>query len=168
MLFTSEPDKIVRIADLPCEENMVFRESLYFKENAGDLPTPEEIRRKAAEVYGPSSKCQRPPPVRFEDLQLLVKYGSAITVAEAQCLRYFNKHMKDRVPTPELFGWCCDQGETFIYMQLISGETLEEAWTSISEEEKTAICGQLRGYVKAWRELRQESEPYYIGKPHTF
>lgn len=160
-------DKIVRISDLPCEENMVFRDSSYFKDNAGDLPSPEVIRQKATEIHGTCSKSQRPPPIRFEDLQLIVKYGSAITVAEAQYLWYFNRHMKDKVPTPELFGWRCDKGETFIYMQLISGETLEEAWLSISEEEKSAICGQLRSYVEAWRELRQESEPYYIGETRT-
>lgn len=146
---------------------MVFRDSSYFKENAGDLPSPEEVRQKATEIHGTCSTSQRPPPIRFEDRQLIVKYGSAITVAEAQCLWYFNRHMKDRVPTPELFGWCCDKGETFIYMQLISGETLEQAWPWISEEEKNTICGQLRGYVEAWRELRQEQEPYCIGETDT-
>lgn len=139
-------------------------DSSFFRENARDLPSPEEIRRKAIQSNGTYARSSRPPPVSFEDLGLIVKYGSEITVAEAQCLWYFNRYMKDRVPTPELFGWCCDKGETFIYMQLIRGETLEEAWPSITEEEGTAICLQLRSYVEAWRELRQESEPYYIGE----
>ncbi|KAK3945943.1 hypothetical protein QBC46DRAFT_370384 [Diplogelasinospora grovesii] len=155
--------RVVRVAELPSGENVVFHDSSFFKNNAGDLPSPEEVRQKDVEINGTNPRGDRPPPVRFEERGLVVKYGSYITVAEAQCLWYFNRHMKDEVPTPELFGWRRDGGETFIYMQLIRGDTLEEAWPSLSEEERRTICEQLRGYVEAWRELRQESEPYYIG-----
>lgn len=46
------------------------------------------------------------------------------------------------------------------YMQLVRGQTLEEAWPSLSEQEINLICEQLRRCVAGWRGLRQESEPY--------
>ena len=156
--------KTLHIGELPCTESVVFRDSSYFKNSTGELPTPEEVRRKDIEVNDIRARTERPPPIPFEDRGVVVKYGSEITIAEAQCLWYFNRHMRDEVPTPELFGWCRDGGETFIYMQLVEGDTLEQAWPSLSAEERAAICEQLRGCVKAWRELSQESEPYYIGR----
>lgn len=155
--------KVVHIAELLSEDNVMFRNTSFFQENSGGLPSPERVRQRDTEINGPFLRRSYRPPIPFEELGLIVKYGSRITKAEGQCLWYFNKYMKDEVPTPEVFGWCCDDGDTFIYMQLVRGQTLEEAWPSLSEEKRTSICGQLRGYVDAWRRLRQESEPYYIG-----
>ncbi len=121
----------MHIADLPSEENLLLLNSSFFKKNAGKLPSPTEVRKVNA-IKGVLPKVSRPPPVTFQDQGLIVKYGSEITIAEAQCLWYFNIHMKDQVPTPELFGWLRDGGETFIYMELVLGETLEDAWPSLS------------------------------------
>lgn len=156
--------KVVRIAELPHEDSMVFKDSSFFQGNVGDLPSPEQVRQRDAELNGPYLPKSARPPIPFEDLGLMVKYGWNITVAEAQCLWYFNRHMRDEVPTPELFGWRSDGGQTFIYMQLVRGQTLEEAWPSLSEQQIKLICEQLRRCVTAWRRLRQESEPYFIGK----
>jgi hypothetical protein len=49
-------------------------------------------------------------------------------------------------------------------MELVRGDTLKSRWPSLTEEEKGTICTQLRGCVEAWRELRQEKEPYFVGK----
>ena len=155
--------RILHIEELPNEESVVFRDSSYFKNNSGELPTPDVIRQKDIEINDTRTRTSRPYPIPFEERGLVVKYGSEVTIAEAQCLWYFNKHMKDEVPTPELFGWCRDGDETFIYMQLVQGSTLEEAWPSLNNEERVSICEELRRCVGAWRELRQESEPYYIG-----
>lgn len=159
--------KVIRIDELPMADNMVLRDSSFFSRRNHSLPSPAEVRQKGTEVNGNDARSPRPPPIPFPELGLIVKYGSYITPAEAQCLWYFNRHMHGIVPTPELFGWCRDGGETFIYMQLVQGETLEEAWQSLSERDRRDVCEQLRSYVLAWRELRQESEPYYIGKNST-
>lgn len=156
--------EIVKVAELPSAENIVFRDSSFFKRNGTELPSPKEIREEDIKVNGFRARSRRPPPIPFEELGLVVKYGSVITIAEAQCLWYFNRYMKDTVPTPELFGWYQDGGETFIYMELVDGDTLEDAWPSLSPEEQDIICGQLRTCVEAWRSLRQEAEPYYVGK----
>jgi hypothetical protein len=140
---------------------MLLHDSSYFNRNTS-LPPPHEVRQRSVRIYGEDVDTFRPPPVRFEDLGLLVKYGSEITIAEAQCLWYFNRFMKDQVPTPELFGWCVDDDQTFIYMQLVPGDTLEERWPSLNAGERTSICEQLRECVEAWRGLRQETEPYIV------
>ncbi|OTB12770.1 hypothetical protein K445DRAFT_320572 [Daldinia sp. EC12] len=155
--------RTIHVAELPNAENMIFRDSSFFQKGQYDLPSPEEIREKDIEVNSFRARSPRPPPIPFEELGLVVKYGSAITIAEAQCLWYFNKYMKDEVPTPELYGWCYDNGETFIYMELVNADTLEDVWPSLSEEDQNIICEQLRMCVGAWRSLRQETEPYYIG-----
>ncbi|KAI1139347.1 hypothetical protein F5Y05DRAFT_412449 [Hypoxylon sp. FL0543] len=155
--------RTVRIAELPRAENIVFRDSSFFKKRGRSLPSPEEVRQKDIRVNSFRARSSRPPPIPYENLGLVVKYGSEITIAEAQCLWYFNRYMHDEVPTPELFGWCQDGGETFIYMELVKGDTLEDAWPSLSKKEQDMICGQLRASVRAWRNLRQEREPYYIG-----
>lgn len=155
------------VGQLPSDDNQVLRDSSFFKDNPVDLPSPEEVRQKDRELHGDCHPMSRRPPIPFEELGLIVKYGFEITIAEAQCLWYFNKHMKDQVPTPELFGWCRAGGQTYIYMQLVRGQTMEEAWPSLSEQEKTLICEQLRGYAASWQALCQESEPYYIGEQMT-
>lgn len=164
VVTTNVVPRIVQVAELPSAENIVFRESSFFQKNGPDLPSPKEIREKDVRINSYRARSSRPPPIPFEELGLVVKYGSEITIAEAQCLWYFNRYMKDVVPTPELFGWCHDDGETFIYMELVNGDTLEDAWPSLSQEEKDIICGQLRTCVEAWRSLRQETEPYFVGK----
>lgn len=155
--------RTIHVAELPSKENMVFRESSFFKRPMSELPSPEEIRKKDIEVNSFRARTQRPPPILFEELGLVVKYGSAITIAEAQCLWYFNRYMKDTVPTPELFAWFQDDGETFIYMDYVDGDTSEDAWPSLNPEEQDSICEQLRKCVEAWRSLRQETEPYFVG-----
>jgi hypothetical protein len=155
---------IIIVDELPSAANELFTESSFFKKYSGDLPSPEQVRQKGIETNGNRAWSPRPPPVPFEDRGLIVKYGSAITIAEAQCLWYFNRYMKKDVPTPELFGWYQDAGVTFIYMELICGDTLEVAWPSMTEEERRVVCNKLRDIVAAWRRLRQEKVPYYIGK----
>ncbi|KAI2616743.1 kinase-like domain-containing protein [Hypoxylon sp. NC1633] len=155
--------KTVRVGELPNAENMTFPESAFFKSNRTSLPSPAEVREESLRVRGSITKSSRPPPVLFKEMGLIVKYGSEITIAEAQCLVFFNRYMKDQVPTPELLGWRRDGDETFIYMELVEGETMEDAWPTLDQQDQDAICEQLRTCVEAWRTLRQETEPYYIG-----
>ncbi len=48
--------------------------------------------------------------VRFEDLNLVVKYGRENTIAEALCLWAIRRFLPDQVPVPEVHGWCEDGG----------------------------------------------------------
>ncbi|KAI1334286.1 hypothetical protein F5Y15DRAFT_295413 [Xylariaceae sp. FL0016] len=160
---TGTNHKIVRIGDLPSADSIEFHDTSFFQKVGAKFPSPQEIREKGAELYDDRARGTRPPPVPYEELGLAIKYGSEITIAEAQCLWFFSRHMKTEVPTPELFAWCHDGGETFIFMELVEGETLADAWSSLSPEDLDTICGQLRTSVEAWRSLLQEKEPYYVG-----
>ncbi|KAI1387954.1 uncharacterized protein F4822DRAFT_296931 [Hypoxylon trugodes] len=146
---TDAMPKTIRIAELPKAENIVFRNSSFFEQHKRDLPSPNEIRERDIEVNSFRPRSPAPPPIPFKELGLIVKYGSEITIAEAQCLWYFNRYMKDTVPTPELYGWCRDNGETFIYMELINCGTLEDVWPSLDQEDQNIICEQLRACVES-------------------
>lgn len=120
------------------------------------LPSTEEVRRAALLSGNPSATNRpRPPPVKFPSLRLLVKYGTQVSVAEAHCLIFIRTHLPN-IPVPEVYGWCHDGGQNFIYMELIEGSTLEERWNDLNEEERTNICQELRTMVESWRALPQD------------
>lgn len=104
-----------------------------------------------------------PRPVLFRSLNLVVKYGLAINIAEAQCL-WAVRNLVPSLPVPELYGWRQDNGQTFIYMQLIDGITLEEGWPDLDIEEKNNICIELRHILGDLRQLRQDPIAPFIGK----
>ncbi|KAI1093218.1 kinase-like domain-containing protein [Rostrohypoxylon terebratum] len=152
------------------DNGFVFPESRYFTSHMSPgepmLPTPAQVRALGHDPANPdTSSTTRPPPVKIPSLSLLVKYGSQVSIAEAECLLLVRKHLPS-VPVPEVYGWCNDQNQTFIYMELVEGRTLEDAWDYISEDERISICSELQGMVSAWRQLSQKlfSESPYIGK----
>ena len=155
---------LVRLADLPTGESRDFRDTAFFADGNTSLPSPDEVYQAGIEVHEGPISTARPPPVVFRDLGLLVKYGSEITIAEAQCLWFLNRHMEDSVPTPQLYGWRTHGSQVFIYMELIRGDTLRERWTGLSDQHRDVILRELRACVNSWRGLRQETEPYFIGK----
>jgi len=157
----------VRISELPSADCTVFRDTSFFRSYDHDLPSADQVRAKGLELWGPESLLPTPKPVLFEEFDLVVKYGADVLIAEGQCLWYFNRHMRDHVPTPEVYGWQVEGGQTFLYMQFVHGETLADVWPSMREEDRDAICEELHQCVAAWRELRQESKPYYIGTVTT-
>jgi hypothetical protein len=63
-------------------------------------------------------------PVRFEDLGLIVKFGSNFSTTEAVSLWAIRKFFHDLVPVPKVYGWRVFEPEgqpreVFIYMQLM-------------------------------------------------
>lgn len=124
------------------------------------LPTtPDDDRRQDVTSFGQG----RPLPIIFPALNLIVKHGLSITVAEGQCV-WAIRHLLPNVPILEVCGWCRDQGETFIYMQLVDGITLEDAWPDMVVEEKYEICVQLHNIWGELRQLKKDSSYPFIGK----
>jgi hypothetical protein len=149
------------------DESVVFRDSSFFKRPNAllSLPTPTEVREVASHSGNPRAKLiTRPPPVHFPHLGLLVKYGTEVTLAEGQCLLFIRNTLSEVVPVPEVYGWCKDDDQVFIYMELVEGMTLEKSWNTMIEGEKTSICQELRNMVNAWRGIKQDSWPPFIGK----
>ena len=143
----------------------VFPESSFFREKrASALPTPAEIRainQASGNVY--ATNFNRPPPVMIPSLGLAVKYGADVTVLEALTQIEVREQLQGQVPIPEVFGWTEDGGQRFIYMSLIQGETLLERWSDMNENERQAVCRELRHIVKTWRALTQDNQDCYIG-----
>jgi hypothetical protein len=156
-----------RLEPFPFDENVVFRESSFFKKSNAplSLPTPTEVREVASYSENPRARLiTRPPPVTFPNVGLLVKYGTEVTLAEGQCLLFIRNNLSEVVPVPEVYGWCKDGDQAFIYMELVNGMTLETSWDTMIEGEKTAVCQQLHDMVDALRGLKQDSWPPFIGK----
>ena len=146
---------------LPSAESAFFQDSSFFDKDGGDsLPSPTEVRKRAMEskFYLPN----RPVPVHFPELALVVKFGTEITGAEGQCL-WAIRRLLPSVPVPEVYGWCRDGNQVFIYMQLVQGETLEKRWDGLSVEEKGAVSLQLREIIGCLGRFEQPSDGRFIG-----
>jgi hypothetical protein len=157
-------DETISRGPFPYEGNVVFRDSTFFTKPNALLasPSPTEVREAASQSSNPNAVDKnRPPPVAFPDLGLLVKYGREITIAEGQCLLFVRNTLSDVVPVPEVYGWCKDDGQVFIYMELVDGITLEKSWGTMTESERIPVCQQLREMINAWRGLKQDSTPIH-------
>jgi hypothetical protein len=155
-----------KVAGLPDDDEVDFHNSSFFREHEStSLPSPDMIRELASRSQDSRAKCRtRPPPVYFPSLGLCVKYGTEVTIAEGQCLLLVNRKLSQDVPVPEVYRWCKDDGQVFIYMELINGVTLEKSWEGLNERDRLAICGQLRCMIDAWRNLGCASDFAFIGK----
>jgi len=107
-----------------------------------------------AELQDPKATWNSPNPVVFSALNLIVKHGPKITVTEGQCLGAIQRLLPS-VPVPEVYGWCREQGETFLYMQLVEGITLEQARPNFDIEDKYESCQQLQGILENLRLLNK-------------
>lgn len=131
---------------------MDFRDTSFFR--SGDpslqLPSPAAIFQQ----FPDKGACV----VKFEHLNLAVKIGhcSYMRLEEAQTMRAVRQvFANNEVPVPEVFGWRKYGDLNFIYMSLIPGQTLREAWPTLFEADKTLICSDLSRIV---RELRRVSQ----------
>lgn len=171
------PDRrlILTPSMIPNSSNFDAKDSRYFKKFT-NLPSPEEVRKKtkAQQLAGTSvdkrrtlyeSDIQRRAPVTvFQELSLLVKWGTAMTISEGQCLYGIGLLLKDYVPVPELYGWRQDGGETFLYMEYLDAQTLEQAWDSLGSDDRVSISGELRIICANLRHLEQDPEDPFIGR----
>lgn len=148
----------LRPSSLPSADNITFFDTSFFANGHKRLPTPAEVRLAA----GPQTKMSRPVPVSFPSMNLIVKYGLTISTAEGQCLLAI-RHLCPNVPVPEVYGWCQDEGETFIYIEKVEAATLEQEWPNLDTEERYEICTQLRCIIDELRQLQQDPSNLFIG-----
>ena len=85
-------------------------------------------------------------------------------LTEAKAQKELHHLLQGQVPIPEIFGWTEDAGQTFIYMELVEGVTLQERWPILDETDRLAICEELKHMVEAWRALDQGASVPYIGE----
>jgi hypothetical protein len=129
------------------------------------LPRPLEIRALNKNNPNPfAENFNRPPPVSISSLGLFVKYGGDVTVTETQTPVGLRSRLNGSVPISEVYGWAVDNGQTFVYMELVEGVALNEVWGQLGEPDRLGICEELRAMIQAWRGLKQLEDPPYIGK----
>lgn len=143
------------------QTEMDFLDSSFFASEPvrKSLPTPSEVIARSKDF----KSTPRPTPVKFESLNLLVKFGPHVVVNEALCLNFIHKALFEKVPVPEVYGWKVEGGCVFIYMELIRGESLHNRWDSLSDPDKTLICDQLRETVSLLRKIEQDPTDPFIG-----
>jgi hypothetical protein len=124
---TSELSPYPKLVGLPYDDEVSFHDSSFFqKHDSTSLPTPNVVRDVASRSTDPRTKRRnRPPPAHFPSLGLCVKYGTEVTIAEGQCLLFVRSKLPQEVVlVPEVYGWCKDDGQVFIYMELMDGVTI--------------------------------------------
>ncbi|KAG8760738.1 hypothetical protein FRC11_015015, partial [Ceratobasidium sp. 423] len=148
---------------LPSGESVVFQDSSFFRRNCSTLlPSPADVLAEAHRRSGGVKKFT-PLPVHYPELGLTVKYGRRVYITEGQCLWAVKNLFGDEVPVPEVYGWTKEEGDTYIYMEHIPGDTLSERWDSLSDIDRQNICRQLRTMVTRIRTLELPPEGGFIG-----
>ncbi|CDR48321.1 RHTO0S17e01156g1_1 [Rhodotorula toruloides] len=68
--------------------------------------------------------------VTWEARKMVVKYGPRVAREEGEVMRLVAQ--QTRIPVPKLLGMSDDAGETFIYQEYVEGNTLDDAWDTLS------------------------------------
>ncbi|KAF4506280.1 hypothetical protein G6O67_006381 [Ophiocordyceps sinensis] len=133
MSATTSSELPASLDDHKFQPTEIFPDSCFFKERrASALPPPAEIKainEKSGNIRAIS--FNRPPPVILPSLKLVIKYGADVPAIEAQTQRIIHKLLRNVVPVPEIFGWTEYKGQTFIYMDLVEGVTLQDRWATL-------------------------------------
>lgn len=151
---------IISTASLPdvSQSDANFYDTSFFNGKEGNeppqLPSPTEVLLKSQET---SSGV-----VIFEDLDLAVKFGppECVELSEAQAMIAIRRAFPlGNIPVPEVFGWKQREGQNFIYMSLVRGSTLREAWPLLDAADKTAIRDDLRRITTLLRSATHDKFP---------
>lgn len=155
---------------LPIGDSVIFHDSTFFSRfpDRGTLPLPHDVRAEHLRTPGLKKyETRNPPLVRYTQLNLVVKFGSEVTIAEGQCLWALRKLLSNGpycVPVPEIYGWRTDGDQVFIYQELVTGVTLADRWNGLEDEEKKHIVQKLKDMVHGLRLLQQDPSDVFIGE----
>ncbi|PYH86282.1 hypothetical protein BO82DRAFT_418729 [Aspergillus uvarum CBS 121591] len=150
----------LELSDITRKELDLTDSSFFSANSERRLPTTAEVRALSKDI----GIVPKPVPIIYEDLGLIVKFGSHTTVTEALNLWMIKKVFGDDIPAPEVFGWRVDdKGYVFIYMELIKGPRLGDCWDQLSKAEKVAMKDQLSRIMERLRSLAQDPSDKFIG-----
>ncbi|RLL97414.1 hypothetical protein CFD26_102572 [Aspergillus turcosus] len=159
------------IPDCP---NFDVKDSSFFRKWR-ELPSPRDVQAQAESQhlagvnpdprrdYRRDASSGRPPPVVFEDMGLLIKWGSLVEIHEAFTLYALRRLLSGRVPVPEVYGWRTEGDVQYIYMEYIRGQTLEQAWDKLEPDDHVMICRELRTICDNLRCLEQDPSDPFVG-----
>jgi len=141
-------------------ETMAVRPTLPYYAPAGLLPAPLPTvadvlaSKRFLSKYGVCDIV-----VRVGD-HFTVKYGKWVTLQEGENMLFVRQ--TTNIPVPTVYALFHDEGTdyNFIVQEFIPGKTLEQAWPTLSDTDKTAVTSQLRRHID---ELRSIPAPGYFG-----
>lgn len=155
MLPNGTHHPLLDISALPdiSQAEMDFPDTSFFRSSGsagGQLPTPASIIHQ----YGDGGARV----IKIEDLNIAVKidHESHLRLEELQTMRAIRQIFPDgEIPVPEVHGWRRHGEQIFIYMSLIRGKTLREAWPALSEGDKASLHVELSQVVASLRRIAQ-------------
>ncbi|RGP66705.1 aminoglycoside phosphotransferase [Fusarium sporotrichioides] len=120
------------------------------------IPTIAEIRASTEVLSAPGASAT---VVKVGE-KFAVKFGHAVSVQEAEALKFVSTNSK--IPVPEFYATIVEPetGITFIVMEYINAKTLADLLPSLEASDKLEIANQLRA---ALHELRSLEPPSYLG-----
>lgn len=148
------------------QPQMAFLDSTWFKTHGlkYSLPSPDQVRARCPR----SGPAYSRPIARFDEFDLAVKFGDRVTTSEALCLRMVKRLLPTQVPVPEVYGWKVEQGQVFLYMQLIRGPTLLERWGSMHYQDRQSVCSHLRQILQSLRTIPQNPSKTFVGQYNSY
>ncbi|KAI1636466.1 phosphotransferase enzyme family protein [Biscogniauxia mediterranea] len=95
----------------------------------------------------------------LNDKKTVVKTGGLTRITEATTMEFVRRHTS--IPIPKVYNAYHDKetGHVRIIMENIEGETLENSWDKLTDQEKESVIFQLKGYFEELRQI----EGSYIG-----
>lgn len=169
------PNVAVCLTEIPSEPTVVFRDSSLFadseiKEGNIRLPNLSEVLAESQAQNSPEAhKKPNPPPVYFESLGLVVKFGrdDTVSISEGQCL-WALRTLLPSVPVPVIYGWSTEQEYVLLYMEKVKGVTVEKVWPTMTDDQKNAFWRNLQFVVSELRTLSQDPDNQFLGMNGTF
>lgn len=157
----------VTMDTIPHQDSMILLSSSFFRNNpkGATLPSPQEVRSAHQKsLKGKTLHPEAPHIVRYPTLRLCVKYSQRVRLNEIQALCFLNRYLGNSFAAPEVYGWQKDGADTFLYMELIKGEPLDEVWHALPETNRQAICKELHAAKAQLDTLRQAHGHSFLGK----
>ena len=100
MILNSTAHHTISVNTLPLSPSVIFKDSGYFIQNGLDCSLPSPARVRAND----SPRKRSSDPVRFEALNLIVKYGRETKISEGQCMWAIRRLLPNQPPVPEVYG----------------------------------------------------------------
>lgn len=113
-----------------------------------DLPTLAEIQSSNDIICNQSGR-----QVVGVGIDFVIKYGKQVDLEEGRIMLYVSKYTSAAVPKVYAFFQDSEQHKNYIVMQRIAGQTLQEAWPSLTNAQKTSITTKLKAVFDELRRL---------------
>lgn len=110
------------------------------------LPTAADI-----EGSGEVLKDESATKVVAVGPHFVVKYGESLNLQEGRTMIFIQRHTQ--VPVPRVFALYKHNGQNFIVMERIHGQTLKEIWHTLEEPQKEVIVAKMKEYLGQMRKI---------------